>query len=49
MSVHKTDEISKHLKAPLKHLGGVNRFNKVEVEQKQYFVRLHNSQYIQKI
>jgi len=32
------NEISKHLKAPLKNLGIVKRFNGVEVEQTQQFV-----------
>ena len=42
-------EISKHLKAPLKNLGRVTRFNGVEVDQTNKFVRLHNTQYIEKI
>jgi len=43
------NEISKYLKAPLKNLGIVKRFNGVEIEQTQYFVKLHNAMYIQKI
>jgi len=42
-------EISKHLKAPLKNLGRVTRFNGVEIEQTKNFVRIHNTQYIEKI
>jgi len=43
------EEVSKHLKAPLKNLGQVNRFNGVEVEQTKYFIKIHNLQYIEKI
>ena len=42
-------EISKYLKAPLKNLGRVTRFNGVEVQQTAKYVKLHNSQYIEKI
>ena len=43
------DEISKYLTAPLKNLGRVDRFNGVEVQQTDKFVKLHNTQYIEKI
>jgi len=42
-------EVSKHLKAPLKNLGKVNRFNGVEVDQTKYYIKIHNIQYIEKI
>ena len=43
------DEVSKYLKAPLKNLGIVNRFNGVEVDQTKYYVKIHNIHYIEKI
>ena len=43
------DEISKYLKAPLKNLGRVTKFNGVQVQQTQTYIKLHNTQYIEKI
>ena len=43
------NEISKYLKAPLKNLGPVERFNGVEIEQTEYYIKIHNVQYIEKI
>ena len=42
-------EISKYLKAPLKMLGIVDRFNGIQIEQTNTYVKLHNEQYIEKI
>ena len=41
--------ISKHLTAPMKNLGIIDRFNGLQVEQTQDYVKLHNTDYIQKI
>jgi len=43
------EEVSKHLRAPLKNLGLVTRFNGVEVMQTKHFIKLHNLQYIEKV
>ena len=42
-------EISTYLKAPLKVLGIVDRFNGIQIDQTQTYVKLHNQQYIEKI
>jgi len=43
------DEIREYLKASLKDLGKVKRFNGVEIDQTKYYVKIHNLQYIEKI
>ena len=43
------EEISKHLTAPLKNLGVVDRFNGVQIEQTNQFVKIHNKEYVEKI
>jgi len=42
-------EISKHLTAPLKNLGVVDRFNGVQIEQNNRYVKIHNKEYEEKI
>ena len=42
-------EISKYLKAPLKNLGVVTRFNGVQIDQTEHYIKLHNTEYISKI
>ena len=43
------EEISKYLKAPLKNLGIVDRFNGVQIEQYNNYVKIHNKEYVEKI
>jgi len=42
-------EISKHLTAPLKNLGVVDRFNGVQIEQNNRYIKIHNKEYVEKI
>ena len=42
-------ELDTYLKEPLKNEGIINRFNGTEIEQTQQYIKIHNTQYIQKI
>ena len=42
-------EISRHLTAPMKNLGVIDRFNGLQIQQTQDYIKLHNSDYVRKI